>query len=205
MATFGSLKTELAQKLDESYLGSQIATAINRTIDYYKRDQFWFNTTSTNITLTTGSPTVTLPSDFLYELDNSGLVINYSQSRYPLQKITALDYDSMNSEATGLPRYYRNNGNSIELYPYPDQSYTLILRYVKDYDELTSDNQSNDWTQFPRLIVAKTLADLFMDQRKEVERFTAYQAIAEDEYLRIRKQNAQRIATGTLSTACVNL
>lgn len=203
MATFGELKTRIAQKLgNQSNLTSQIATAINETIIYYQQEAFWFNETSTTLTLNQGDPLMpNLPSDFLYETKKNGLVINYSSTRYVLNKKHPVIYDATNVQASGLPFMYKNQNGELYVYPYPDQSYSLILSYIKSYAELVNDSDSNDWTTYAvRLIEAQTLADLWLDQGKSEDRYVAYLKKSEQEYLALKRRSDERRATDEMIT-----
>lgn len=200
MATFGELQTAIANRLSDSSLTSQIADAINATIDYYGNDQFWFNTASATITLNIGDPVIpNIPSDFLFEQDDGGLYLNYSTRSWPITKISQNTYNQMNCQATGIPRFYRSNGTSLELYYYPDQAYSLILTYIKSYPLLVNAADFNDWTvQAARLLIAKTLADIYIDNRKSKEMASYYNQKALDEYNSLMSRNNQKITTGNL-------
>lgn len=202
MATFGELQTEIAQKLDQDYLALQISTAINRTITYLQPFHFWFNTATSAITLNTNDPIVPdIPSDFQYEFTSGGLVIVNSQMRYPLQKLHEVQYDLANVNGQGLPYIYCNRNGNLEVYYYPDQEYTLNLYYVKKYADLVNSNDTNDWTNNAvRLIVAQTLADLYLDQRKSKDDYSFYKGVAQDELSDLQRRNKRRISTGQLVT-----
>lgn len=198
MATFGELQTRIAQKLgNQTGLTSQIATAINDTIIYFQQEAFWFNEASATITLNVNDPLMPdMPSDFLYETKKNGLVISYSQTRYVQNKKHPVTYDSANVQAQGLPFMYKMQNSNIYLYPYPDQAYTLTLSYIKSYPQLTSAGESNDWTTYAvRLIEAQTLADLYLDQNKSLDRNQAYLAKVEEEFLKLKRHSDERRAT----------
>lgn len=203
MATFGELKTRIAQKLgNQSTLTSQIATAINETILYYQQEAFWFNEASSTIVLTQGDNVVgSMPSDFLYETKLNGLVITYSNTRYVLTKKHPVIYDSMNVQASGLPFMYKNQNDTLFVYPYPDQSYSMSLSYIKSYATLTNDADTNDWTNYAvRLIEARTLADMWLDQGKSGDRYTTYVDKARKEYLMLKRRSDERRATDEMIT-----
>lgn len=202
MATFGDLKTRIADKLIDDSLSSQIATAINNAIKYYQHERLWFNEVSEEITLSSGDPVVPdIPDDFLYEVPERGLVISYNGLRYPLHKVSGGEYDAMNNETEAMPCVYASRTGQIEVYPYPDQDYTLILPYLKKYDDLVSDNDSNDWTNYgERVIEAKALADIWLDYRHEPEVSAIFGAKASDELERIKTLTNSKLTTGRLVT-----
>lgn len=211
MATFGDLISEVEEKIDQTLLGtsptvttSPAAKAINRAIKYFEPERFWFNEASTSITLTSGDPVVpSLPSDFQFEVSNGGLAINYSSTRYPIKKISVGDYDRINHQGSGLPYAYKQFGGQIDLYFYPDQAYTLELRYIKKYTDMTSVSDTNDWTNnAERLIVAKALEDLYLDRRHSNASglYGLYAQKRQDEFQQLMDKTNQRSTTGSLQT-----
>lgn len=201
MATFSQIKTQIANKLGESYLESQIGDVVNSVIRYYSRYHFWFNEESTTITLTASVAAVpSIPSNFLYEAEDSGLVILDGGSYYTLEKITNAEYDRLNSGGTGRPDVYRNRDGSLELYYLPDQAYTLYLLYIKKYSDLSTDGDTNDFTNYAeRLLVNSVLEEIYRDNRKDIERSLVYRQIANDELSNILYESNRRRRTGQLN------
>ena len=201
MSTFSQLKTEIANKLGEGTLSSTfIGDEINSVIRYYGRSRFWFNEDATSITLTANDPVVpSLPSDFLYEIPDGGLVISYSSNRYVLTKKGNAEYDIENCQGIGLPYMYRNRDSQLELYYYPDQAYTLLLYYVKKYSDLSADGDTNGFTDnADQLIVYATLSRLYETYRKDSEKGLYYRSIADDELNRLLIESNRRTSTGSL-------
>lgn len=200
MATYGDIQSEVAQKVDETYLTSQISTAINRTILFYQPYHFWFNTATASITLIPNDPIVpNIPDDFQYEMTKGGLVINNSSMRYVLQRVHEVEYDCQNVQGIGLPFNYCYRNGQFELYWYPDQAYTLYLYYVRKYPDLVESNDTNDWTDnATRLIVAQTLADLYLDQRKSKDYYDFYRSVAASELAELKQRNKRNSGTGML-------
>jgi len=54
-----------------------------------------------------------------------------------------MDRREKNNDTSGTPRYYAITDGSIEVFPTPDQDYTLEMVYVSQIDALSSDNTSN--------------------------------------------------------------
>jgi len=204
MATFGELKSRIAAKLDESYLTSQIEQTINSVIDFYEDEHFWFNTARPTITLTSGDPIVPLPTDFLYEVDDGGLTINFSKTRFPIKKVSPLQFDSVNAEGTGIPYIYVVRAGTMEVYFIPDRDYDLEFFYVKSYPDLTLDGESNDWTiNADRLIEAKSLSEIFLERRHSTGGNSLYETFlgkADQEFQKLVTLSTQRFATGDLTT-----
>lgn len=200
--TFGSMTSRIANKLIVDDMDSEIGQCINAAIEYYKSEPFWFTQGEATIQLVASNPVVPdIPTDLLYERDGDGLVINYSQRRYPLVKITNETYDLMNVQAVGLPAWYTFRDGEYRVYFYPDQNYTLLFRYQKFYAALVQSSDSNDWLAYaPRLIEAKVLCDFYLDYRHEPEMSAIYGQKAISEIQKIRDQSYNLLATGELIT-----
>ena len=210
MPTFGELKTRVANKLNlpstDSASLARIGNAINGAIDFYEEKHLWFNEATAQFTTTASNPDLTplpaaLPSDYLYEWEQAGLVLTENNTKYIIKKITHQDQISIdNSNTESRPRFYTFTREKIYLYPVPDKGYTVDLYYIKSYPNLTSDSQSNDWTNnADRLIEAKALADMYLDDRHGIDMANRYEQKAEQELRRLQTRSKKGIATGELT------
>lgn len=203
MATLLDLKTEIAAKLlDPDFTATSadsVVATINQSVAYWKRRPFWFNEAASTQTLTTGDPTITLPSDFYTEIMPAGFVVIDNESRYVLQKITPLEYDNINIESTGRPRFYVELAGQYLAYDYPDQDYSISIRYLKDYAALSGDSDYNDFTVYAdRLICYDALARAHGEYRQDEKMEAYYSARAEDEYKQLLAMNNRKIGSGRL-------
>jgi hypothetical protein len=208
MATFAELVTRVVNKYKGSSgtsFTTQAEQAINDAIEYYQTEHFWFTEGTASVTLSVGDPDVSsasgFPTDFWYVHSDGGLAVVQSNSRFDVTKVSVSEYDAMNTEGTGRPRYYRDLGNTIEVYPYPDQAYTLEFRYIKKYTAL-SGSSTNDFTTFaPQLIEARALAMLFLSEGQDgAEPRTSWQGVETQQLMAMRLASNQRLATGNLQT-----
>lgn len=206
MADFITLKNLISAKLNEDYLSTQVGDQINSTIRYLSRLHFWFNESVTTIPLVVGNPVVpSLPTDFFFEVPNGGLTINYSNSRFTLTKITPIEYNFRNNEGLGLPKFYTERNGELQVYFFPDVNYNLELRYIKSYPDLVNDNDTNDWSNnAERLIEYRTLADMYLDYRKDDQMFAIYNGRYEQELLQLKKMNNNRLGSNSLLTENIN-
>ncbi|MEE8208540.1 MAG: hypothetical protein V3T88_06275 [Nitrosomonadaceae bacterium] len=207
MATLAELRTLILAKLEDGDIqnptSAQVTDQINSTIDYYETSEFWFGEDIATLTATIGNPVLDISSvtDFYQEIQPNGLVVLESNVRYPLVKLTPLEYDTINVDSTGLPRWYTFRDSQFELLFFPDQAYTVFLYYRKSYVDLVADGDTNDFTiNTPRLIEYKTLADVLRDYRSDFERAAVYEQKVVDELAQIKTQSYNRSARGFLST-----
>lgn len=156
MSTLSEVVTAVSVRLQDdantAVSTSIVEDAINESISHWKKKQFWFNefeaSSTSNLVLTSGSPTIPVPSTdvtMLYPFQQGGLVINYSSARYELKPVASEIYDQHNKQGSGLPYVYTFKNNGYEAYYYPDQAYEVIWRGIRDYDALVSTG-SDDWT-----------------------------------------------------------
>ena len=204
MATLTELQTKVSTRLlDTSNTVvslSQITDALNSAIKTWKYKRFWFNTKIGNITLTADSATLTPPADFLIELPKSGFTINYGNTKWPIKKISPNMYDELDNQSNGLPRLYTKVGGVYSVYYIPDQAYTVICRYLEDYDDLASSGDSNDFTTNAEdLIMYDALAKLHGELRQDEKMESYYAARAVNEYKILRDFTSKNTASGELS------
>jgi hypothetical protein len=178
-----------------------VTAEINSVIDFYEPQNLWFNETTATGTLTVGSDVVPIPADFNHFLEPNALVVEQNNVRYPLVKVSPLQYDSMYAAGTGLPRFFTYRNQGIQLYFIPDQAYPYRLYYNRSYADLSADSDSNDFTNYAeRLIEYRTLAECYLNYRSDVEMGREYERKAQEELNRLVSQTRQRLATGNLET-----
>lgn len=176
---------------------ASVTSAINTAIGYWKQRRFWFNTAEDVGVLTLQDPVITLPVDFLAEIpDLAPFVIEYSAMHYTLAKRLPWQFENTYLDnGFDLPQIYARIANEYRCYPIPDQAYTITTRYLRDYDPLVNDADSNDFTNLAdQLIMYEALGRLMGELRQDEKMETYYRAAAEREYInlgnRTRKMNA---------------
>lgn len=88
------------------------------------------NTTTTDLTLAQGGYTVTLPSDFLEDVE-----LNWSDLTEPLNKASFNEVDYLLGDAqTGRPTMYAFAGTTIVFEKLADAAYQVTLRYYRKWD-----------------------------------------------------------------------
>lgn len=207
MATLGTLRTRILAKLAEgggtvaAPTAAQVDAQINSTIDYYEDTPFWFSEAVVTGTLNVGDPLIPIPADFGQLIEPDAFVVEQAQVRWPVMKVTPLQFDTVNVGGVGLPLYYVYRDGLLEMYFKPDQAYVYYLHYRRLYADLVLDADSNAFTEnADRLIEYKTLADCYADYRSDLEMASYYTAKADKEMLAVKRQSYERLATGNLTT-----
>lgn len=209
MATFGELKTKVATRLkDPSYQSTNstdVADVLNDSIQHWSKDRFWFNEFQETVTLTQNNPVLTLVTNTpLYLFQADGVVINYAQARWPLKKISSVEYDRLNTEGRGLPFTWTERNNGFEVYWYPDADYTTIVRGIRAYDRFATDgsqdSNSDDFTiNANDLIMYEALSRLYGELRQDPNMENYYQARAQNEYKSLKAQTRRDKGTGQIN------
>lgn len=205
MATFGQIQTAVSKRLlDPTYTAvsqSDVAASINDSIRYWKYKRFWFNEGYLTQTAIKEDAVIPLPTDFLVpSTENDGFNIEYSAMRYPLKKITQLQYDNIwLSNGFGLPRMYARVGTDYVLYPKPDRDYTINCHYLKEYQPLVDPDDTNDFTEnAERLLILWTTANLIEEIRQDLDMGGNFRTKAMDEYDELQTMTRKSNASGSV-------
>lgn len=205
MTTLVDVRTSIVNRLqDPNFTGissANVDAAINTALTYYKRRRYWFNESLSVITLTIGNPIIpNIPSDFLEELNPGGLTIKYSNLNYQVFKRSSSIYDAENFAGVGLPYIYTYRNKGFELYFYPDQAYSLNLRYLKDYPVLVSNTDTNDFLNYAdTMIYYNALSRIYGEYKQDPTMESYYTARAADEEDDLKRRSGSLIGTGTLT------
>lgn len=206
MATFGTMKTWVSKRLQDpnntAVSSSDVGDLINVALNYWKNNRFWFNEITDTTTLTQGDASIPLPSNWLVPSIDDAFVVEYSGIRYPLKKVSESQYNAMYlSNGIGQPWWYSKQANSqYQVYPIPDRDYTLRRFYLKDYDDLSSDSDTNDFTTYATNLLQYTAAAYgSRDFRQDSNMYSAFWDQAKQEYNSLMVITRKDNATGSLT------
>lgn len=138
ITTYAELKTSIADFLDRDDLTSKTGTFISLAEAEISRDlRHWRQEKRVNTSV--DEQYENLPTDWLrinsVQHTGGGLISSVSASE--LQRLRSA------TTTTGKPRYMRINSNQIELYPVPDQAYSIEVTYLAQTPALTNADPSN--------------------------------------------------------------
>lgn len=209
MTTLGGLVTEIQSSLFDdagtAVTAAEIRTAINDAIRHYKDNEYWFNTSESDFTISEDDTTVSLPSNFYMPMQRDTLRVVYSNETYEVRKVKPHIFASMNySETTGRPAIYTIRDGGIEFWPKADRDYSATLHYIKDNSDFATngddDSNENDFTtNAPALVRYEALKRLYLTKRQDMNMSAIYADMANSEEKAIRRATNQRNATGTLT------
>lgn len=145
MGTLSDLKSRIASELNRSDLTSVIADQIERSIERYASQRFWFNESTGTATTTNGVSTVTAPSG-LRVIDELFITINgVKYYLFPRTLAEITDYLGQNV-SSGQPTDYNFSGSTLTLFQTPDATYTITAVGIFDLAALSMDSSENAWT-----------------------------------------------------------
>lgn len=179
-----------------------VKEAINDAIKFWKFRRFWFNEVNDTAMMTAQNPSFPYPIDFLVPaMKDGGFVIEYGGVRCPLSKVSNIAYDDgYLTNGYGLPRWYARAGNQeYQCYPIPDQAYTVRRHYLKEYEALVDDGDTNDFTDnATRLIELEAIGNLVGEVREDMEAGSGFLAKADREFKNLLVMTNKSNAAGKL-------
>ncbi len=202
--TLLSIRNRIGKRLQDtsfrSISSADVDDVINQSLKYYKFRRFWFNDAEQDITLTQGVGVVpNIPADLLQEIPEGGLTIFYGNIYYPLEKRSSQVFDSENVSAIGLPYIYTYRAQQYEVYFLPNIDYTLKLRYLKDYDDLSADADTNDFLKFADMMIYyNALSRIYGEYKQDPKMETYYTGRASDEETNVGRRSSSLTGTGSL-------
>jgi hypothetical protein len=146
--TLGDLKARIADELARSDLTSQIALAISDAIDEACTHRFWFME-ARGLTILALAGTDIYSGTAIGELlEIDRLVLIVGGQRRTLRPMNDDELDRLNdgSAPQGEPYAYSRYGDTLRLYPVPNQNYTVLIDGVTRGATLDSDGDSSIWT-----------------------------------------------------------
>jgi hypothetical protein len=165
MATLATMKSRIADELARTDLTSQIADAINDAIAEHERERFWFNESRDKTLSTVAAQRIYTTADATWipdiiEIDD--LFVTVSGVNYRLRKEDPSDLELLSDSPTsGRPYAWAYLNKSIQLYPKPDQVYTVRAVAHVRLAALASDSDTNAWTTEAERLIRAT-AKLFI-------------------------------------------
>ena len=156
--TYAELQTTIAEYLARSDLTTQIPDFIRLAEVRLRRDlRIRQMLTSTTLTCTSGTATVTIPSDFLEVKD---FVVTGNPVRPLNYESPSLFSRNSRSMDAGKPLDYTVLASTFKLAPIPDFAYTLSLVYSAAPPFLSTSNTSNTFlTVCPDLLLYGALIE----------------------------------------------
>ena len=141
ITTYAELQTSLAKWLNRDDSVAVIPdfisfaeAAINRDLRHYRMIN--------RVDATLDSRYVQMPADWL-ETVRFGITSGSTQRLELISRDDMLEYRQNNNDIAGVPRFYANIGDTIEVFPTPDAEYQMQLQYYAKTPALSDTNTQN--------------------------------------------------------------
>ena len=201
--TLGDLKTRIADELARSDLTSQIALAVTQAIEEACSDNFWFmDTTGIQIGLVNGQSSYTGTSIAnLLQIDRVRLMVGSLQITLRPMNDDELSRLNDGTAPQGQPFAYSRNGDTLNFWPTPTQSYTVYVDGVTKGTTLSGDGDSNIWTDVAKgepLVRALAKRQLYADVIQNFDKALAQDKLAQRFREQLLEMTHARLATGQM-------
>ena len=141
ITNYSELQTVIADFLDRDDQTTRITTFIDLAEAAMDRQlRHWRMERRSNATVS--AQYTALPTDFLEPL-RFVLKTNPPHAVELVGQGEIMERREGNNDTAGSPRFYAITDGTIELFPTPDQDYTLEMVYYSDIDKLSTSNTSN--------------------------------------------------------------
>lgn len=199
MSNLGRMVARIREDIDRgTNFDPRIKQAIVDAIAFYKTKRLGFNLKRARALLTSGNEIVSLPLDWI---EADFLRLEDSGKREPMEEVTYdwMEDEGRNDTIRGRPLKYAIQHRELRLYPPPDRSYTLVLSFQYDLQNVSlsaSDGETNAWmTEGEELIRKRAMGDvyvLFIDGPEARNKGLGLRDEAENEILPVLESRAAR-------------
>lgn len=208
MSTYAQMQSNIADKIVRSDLTSQIADEINRAIQFYSSERFYFTQTTDTF------PTVASQASYgsadsvatdIRRIDLLKIAISANDLIYP-ERIDFTELQKKNStNPTGEPSYYAYYQQKIWFYVIPNAAWTVTMYYQKAYADLSSGSDTSDWTSgLPKdLIEQRVLSIMHSDWTQNDEAAARAKAREQEIYNRLKRESNNLINTSRIQQECI--
>lgn len=211
MANLGDLKRRIISETLRDDLADtmkdDLDLVIQKSIDQYAANRWWFNEKLATPTCVVGSPYVDLPLDFRF-IDALYLRIGGVAYVLNLRQVTEIDDRYTAGNINGQPTEYAILEKQLYLWPSPNTAWPMEVRYVADvlpFLIYSDDTSENFWTnQGQDLITARAKLRLYRDYLSATlqdQRVVNANNQEQEAYSRLRSEHNRRLSTNRVRAA----
>jgi hypothetical protein len=189
VATLAELKTRVITETNRDDMGSggaletTLTLCITQAIEFYAREQFWFNRANGTGATTANVSTISMPSGVRYPR-----FVSYNGDTLGPVTLDEIQYRT----ETGIPSKWAENEGSIQIWPIPNAAYTIGVYGLASTGIPATGSDTNIWTtEAYDLIAARTRRLIYQDYLRDTEG-AALAKISEDEALGMLREETRR-------------
>jgi len=204
-----TMKARIASELRRSNITSQIASAIATAVEVYQDERWHFNErrdvtfpTVASQDFYTSADSASIP--LLIKLDYANVYVGGTAYTLVPQSPAAMEELSDSATNTGQPSEYVWYGDSLRLYPVPDDVYTIRLAGVFiAAAPATDDEADNPWmTKAERLIRSRAKLELAIHVLQDQELAAAMGEATRDAWDDLKIRTNRLTGTGRVRAWC---
>jgi hypothetical protein len=173
---------------------------IASSIDDLEYERWWFNESVTTVPCVIGQQTVPYPT-IARRIDEIRIQVGGVRYRMTMRSVDWIEA-AYSTPQSGQPTDWAPLGNSILLWPTPNQTYSLLMELVTQVQpplDYTVNTSSNNWTnEGADLVTAKAKKKLYRDflsSTLQDTRVINANNQEEEAYSRLRSQSNRRLST----------
>jgi hypothetical protein len=199
MSNFSAVQSLCIEDIDKTDQTANVQQAIKDAVKFYNnREAMWFQEERAQTTVFTSSDLYQLPSDFdsretltILDPTNSD---TWALTPKPLEWIL----ERTDTDHTSHPKFYTIFDDQIQLYPYPDQTYTLSLYYKRNLSEVTATPAyTSSWfTEADDLIRYRADRMIYKNILHDTEASNEAKEMEAEQYNTLLKRHRRRLQTG---------
>jgi hypothetical protein len=210
VSDFGTMRDRIDDELQRSdAINTQISTAIQSAISFYKYSRFWFNEGRTTGATVDGTEYYSLPSTQL-SVDSIRVLRSASAGYFQLQpeSFDTLEHWTQGANSESFPTHFAPFKDKFRFFPIPDAAYTTEWNGIISLGALSATTDTNAWMVEAEELIrqrAKAIVNIdLLEHAPALAQAAALRArgsdclsLLEDAALRsLRAQNARRLTNG---------
>lgn len=204
MSNYGDMKSRIADEIADSTLSPQIILAINSAIDFYQRQEFYFNTKTGTFSTVASQEyyTTAANADIPSIIKIMSMKVTDSSYKYDVWPATFTDIDFLqDGNHTGRPDSFAYFNKQIRLYPIPTSVMTVTMAYTYRLAALSADSDENAWTSDAEELIRQRAKRLIAtDILRDVDMANAAVSLEKEALDALRKETRLRRSATMLRT-----
>ena len=199
MSNFSAVQALVIEDIDKSDQTANVQQAIKDAVKFYNhRESMWFQEERKETTILGTTDLIQLPSDFdsreTLTINDPSNSDTWELTPKPLNWIL----ERTDTDHASDPRYYTIFDDQIQVYPYPDKTFTLSLYYKRNLDAVTATPAyTSAWfTEADDLIRYRAERMIYKNILHDTDASNDAKEMEVEQYNTLLKRHRRRLQTG---------